>query len=62
MKVIGLKANIMDRGFILIRMGPNMMEIGTVESIMEWEYSTGQMEVFIVVYGITVEKAGKVSS
>jgi len=52
----------MDRGFILIRMGPNMMEIGTVESIMEWEYSTGQMEVFIVVYGITVEKAGKVSS
>ena len=62
MKVIGLRATIMDRVFILIRMGPSMMEIGIVESIMELEYSTGQMEVFIVVNGKIVEKVGKVNS
>ena len=62
MKEIGLRASIMDRGFILIRMEPSMMEIGIVESIMVLEYSTGQMEVFIVANGIIVEKVGKVSS
>ena len=62
MKVIGLRASIMDRVFILIRMEPSMMEIGIVESIMVLEYSTGQMEVFIVANGIIVEKVGKVSS
>ena len=62
MKEIGLRASIMDRVFILIRMEPSMMEIGIVESIMVLEYSTGQMEVFIVASGIIVEKVGKVSS
>ena len=62
MKEIGLRASIMDRGFILIRMERSMREIGIVESIMVLEYSTGQMEVFIVANGIIVEKVGKVSS
>lgn len=62
MREIGLRASIMDREFILIRMGLSMMEIGIMESIMELEYLTGQMEVFIVVNGVIVEKVVKVSS
>jgi hypothetical protein len=62
MREIGLRASIMGREFILIRMGLSMREIGIMESIMELEYLTGQMEVFIVVNGVIVEKVGKVSS
>ena len=62
MKEIGLRASIMDRGFILIRMERSMREIGIVESIMVLEYLIGLMEVFIVVNGVIVGKVGKVSS
>ena len=62
MKESGLRASIMDRGFILIRMERSMREIGIVESIMVLEYLIGLMEVFIVVNGVIVGKVGKVSS
>ena len=62
MKEIGLRASIMDRGFILIRMERSMREIGIVESIMVLEYLIGLMEVFIVVNGVIAGKVGKVSS
>ena len=61
MKVIGRKANIMEKECIKLLTELNMMESGLLESIMDLVHLYGLMEVYIKENGRTAEKQGKES-